>query len=117
MMTKPTKRKLPEWLQNTFQIVGSLTVLMVLYNWIGPMIKPHGTYFPWWTLPISVVLALIMVGLWSYFEFKQKNKERQRKLKQQQSRQQAAIQQAQVEKEAVQQAAKRRARNLNHQQR
>ncbi|MCY9806472.1 hypothetical protein OXT66_02775 [Lentilactobacillus senioris] len=78
---KKTPSKLPKWLKNTLEVVGSLTVFMAGYNLIGPLVYPDGRYFEWWTFPFSIILALIFVGLWSYHEERQAKKAAEQKLK------------------------------------
>ena len=112
-MAKKTGFKLPKWLVNTLQVTLMVTVLMALYNFLGPMIFKNGSYFPWWTFPYSVFGALFLIGGWNFLSHRLNIMHNQivaeDKAKKEREEQ---IRQAGAAKEQVE-AEKRRQRNAN----
>ncbi|MDH5106766.1 hypothetical protein OQI89_12975 [Lentilactobacillus diolivorans] len=114
-MPKKTNSRLPKWLRDTLQTATLIVILMVLYNLIGPLVYKNGSYFPWWTVPYSVVSVYLIIGAWNFMVAKLKatnqklvDEENRQKQKQVELRQQnAAKQQGEAEK--------RRQRNQQHQ--
>lgn len=108
---KKPQSKLPKWLKNTFEVVGSLTVVMAAYNLIGPIVYPKGRYFEWWTFPFSIVLALIFVGLWSFHEERQAKKDAAEKLKAAKIEAERLKRSQELQQQAAKKAETRRQRN------
>ena len=110
------QRKWPAWVKNTFEVVGSLTVVMVAYNLIGPFVYPQGRYFDWWIFPFSILLALVSVGIWSYHEEQQAKKAAAQKAKAARVAAEQLQKEREMQKQAADRADERRKKNAKKQQ-
>lgn len=57
--------KIPKRVADTFKVVISLSILMALYNWLGPTFYKNGKYFEWWIFPYSVGVMFVAVAGWN----------------------------------------------------
>lgn len=112
-MAKKKGFRLPKWLVNTLQMTILVTILMAVYNFLGPMVFKSGSYFPWWTFPYSVVGALFLIGGWNFLSHRMNIMHNQIVAEDEAKKKRAEqIRQANAVKEQAE-AEKRRERNAN----
>lgn len=108
-------QNLPRWARDTISVVGAMAVLLVIYDAF------FAKHVNWVLVPIQIVVALLAVGVWSYFSYRSQQK---RKLAEQQKAEAAKQRQQKREAQKVAGAKmaaatreKNLARNQAHQQR
>lgn len=99
-------QNLPRWIRDTLSVVGAMAVLLVIYD----------AFFAkdvnWVLVPIQIVVALLAVGVWSYFSYRSQQKRRVAEAEKKAAAKQRAVAREQQKAAAAKTAAATRKKNL-----
>ncbi|KRN03394.1 hypothetical protein FD13_GL000182 [Levilactobacillus senmaizukei DSM 21775 = NBRC 103853] len=107
-------RRLPRWFRDTIAVVGTMSVLLIIYDVM------FAKQVDWRLVPLQTLLALVAVGFWSFFSYRSQAKRQAEAAKQaaeKRARAKARKERAAIAaKEAAKVSAHNRSRNQARQQ-
>ncbi|WP_304125609.1 hypothetical protein [Levilactobacillus namurensis] len=108
-------KKLPRWMRDTVSVVGAMSILLIMYDWL------LAKNVNWALVPLQIILALLAVGAWSYFSYRSQAKRKAADAKKKADAAARVQRRKQRAAEGAKQAAVTHERNANrnqqHQQR
>jgi len=99
-------QNLPRWARDTISVVGAMAVLLVIYD--GFFAKNVN----WVLVPIQIVVALLAVGVWSFFSYRSQQKRKLAEEQKQAAAKKRAIDREQKKAAGAKMAAATREKNL-----
>jgi len=99
-------QNLPRWIRDTLSVVGAMAVLLIIYDAF------FAKNVNWVLVPIQIVVALLAVGVWSYFSYRSQQKRKLAEEQKQAAAKQRAINRKKRQVEAAKTAAETREKNL-----
>ncbi|ANZ61345.1 hypothetical protein AYR62_09365 [Secundilactobacillus paracollinoides] len=70
-------QKLPKWLRDTIQVVMAMTILLIIYDLVAPLMthKPYSMNMVI-SFPFQVILGFIVVAVYNYLKSRSQAKEK-----------------------------------------